>query len=282
MECRYCQASNAEDDHRCRRCGRRLRMTPIYASTSAAAPALRYQQMEPEPIREVRGSASVATEPESLPRQRKPITYQPSLFTSRELPRVVPFETIAPESVEAPPIKAPHANPRTRRRKIIPGQQSLEFAPVAGSARYARPSEGVIYCDAPVAIPAHRSIAAALDASVVLIGVGLFGAVFYLAGGQVTLNAKTIPVFLGVIVALLIFYRLLWCLGRGDTPGMKWTRLRLVNFDGQKPNRRQRFFRLCSGALSLFAAGLGLLWALVDEETLTWHDHISKTFPTPY
>jgi uncharacterized RDD family membrane protein YckC len=253
MECRYCQASNAEDDHRCRRCGRRLRMTPIYASTSAAAPALRYQLIESEPIREIQGSASV-----------------------------VPFESIAPESVEAPPIKAMPANPRTRRRKIIPGQQSLEFAPVAGSARYARPSEGVIYCDAPVAIPAHRSMAAALDASVVLIGVGLFGTVFYLAGGQVTLNAKTIPMFLGVVATLLIFYRLLWCLGRGDTPGMKWTHLRLVNFDGQKPNRRQRFFRLCSGALSLFAAGLGLLWALVDEETLTWHDHISKTFPTPY
>ena len=26
--------------------------------------------------------------------------------------------------------------------------------------------------------------------------------------------------------------------------------------------------------------GLGLVWALVDEENLTWHDHISKTFPT--
>jgi hypothetical protein len=22
------------------------------------------------------------------------------------------------------------------------------------------------------------------------------------------------------------------------------------------------------------------VWALVDEESLTWHDHISKTFPT--
>jgi uncharacterized RDD family membrane protein YckC len=282
MECRYCQASNAEDDHRCRRCGRRLRMTPIYASTSAAAPALHYQLVEPESIREVRSNAATVAEPAASPRQRKPITYQPSLFNSREVPRVVPFESIAPESVEAPPIKATYTHPRTRRPKIIPGQQSLELAPVAGSARYARASEGVIYCDAPVAIPAHRSMAAALDASVVLIGVGIFGAVFYLAGGQVTLNANTVPVFAGVIAALLIFYRVLWCLGRGDTPGMKWTRLRLVNFDGQKPNRKQRFYRLCSGVLSLFAAGLGLLWALVDEETLTWHDHISKTFPTPY
>src|SRR5258708_12531705 len=119
MECRYCQASNAEDDHRCRRCGRRLRMTPIYASTSAAAPALSYHQTEPEPTREMRGSASVVTETESLPLRRKPITYQPSLFTSRELPRVVPFETIPPASVEAPPLQSPHPHPPTPPRQTI-------------------------------------------------------------------------------------------------------------------------------------------------------------------
>ena len=33
MECRYCQAANAEDDHRCRRCGRRLRMSPVYTGS---------------------------------------------------------------------------------------------------------------------------------------------------------------------------------------------------------------------------------------------------------
>ena len=38
-------------------------MTPIYATTSAAAPALQYQQIEAEPIRQLQGSAGVATEP---------------------------------------------------------------------------------------------------------------------------------------------------------------------------------------------------------------------------
>jgi hypothetical protein len=26
--------------------------------------------------------------------------------------------------------------------------------------------------------------------------------------------------------------------------------------------------------------GLGMFWALMDEEGLTWHDHMSRTFPT--
>lgn len=128
----------------------------------------------------------------------------------------------------------------------------------------------------------HRALAATLDASIVLLAVALFGVVFHLAGGQIVLNPKTVPVFLAVVGILALFYKLLWSLGGGDTAGMSWTRLTLVNFDGQTPDRQQRLCRLASAFLSLLAAGVGLVWALVDEETLTWHDHISRTFPTPY
>ena len=289
MECRYCQAMNADEDHRCSRCARRLRMTPVYTGSSAAAPALRYESesiiaRESGPMsKSTSGSgAGLAVEPVLPPLTRKPITYQPSLFTSRELPRVVPFETIAPGSLEPPTRKTAPSKPRARNRRVIPGQQSLEFAPAAGSGRYARPSEGAIYCDAPVAIAAHRAMAVALDASIILIGIALMGVTFYLAGGTVVVNSKTLPLLIGVAAVVTFFYKLLWCMANGDSAGMKWTRLALVNFDGQKPTRTQRMHRLAAGALSLCAAGLGVLWALVDEETLSWHDHISRTFPTPY
>jgi len=124
-------------------------------------------------------------------------------------------------------------------------------------------------------------MAAALDGSMILIGLAVFGSIFHLAGGTVVINAKTIPLLIGVAGVMVLLYKLLWCLGNGDTAGMRWSHLTLVNFDGQTPDRKQRLYRLASGCLSFLAAGLGLLWALVDEETLTWHDHISKTFPTP-
>jgi len=237
-------------------------MSPVYTGSSAAAPVLQYES-----------APHGAAEPSAL---RRPITYQPSLFTSRELPMVVRFETIAPNSIPPSPRKPQPSAPRQRRRKVIPGQQALEFA-----HRSAKPSDGVIYCDAPVAIPAHRAMAAALDASIIVMALAVFGIVFRLAGGTFLLNARTAPMFMGAAAGVAIFYRLLWCLANGDTAGQKWTRLRLVNFDGQTPTRAQRFSRTASGFLSLMAGGIGLLWALVDEETLTWHDHISKTFPTP-
>jgi uncharacterized RDD family membrane protein YckC len=277
MECRYCQTVNGDDDHRCRRCSRRLQMTPVYSS-SAAAPALRYEsETKPRPT----SGAGVAVEPVLPPLTRKPITYQPSLFSSRELPRVVAFETIAPNVLEPPVRKPAPTKPRTRPRRVIPGQQSLEFAPAAGSGRYSLP-EGGIYCDAPVAIAAHRSMAAVMDASMIVIALGVFGVIYYVAAGAPVINAKTIPLLAAISAVVALFYKLLWCMANGDSPGMKWSRLTLVNFDGQKPTRTQRMQRLASGVLSLCAAGLGLLWALVDEDTLTWHDHISRTFPTPY
>ena len=80
--------------------------------------------------------------------------------------------------------------------------------------------------------------------------------------------------------ALWFFFQLLFCLGNGDSPGMRWTNLRLVDFDGRRPDRDQRVRRLLANCVSIVAAFLGVIWALVDEESLTWHDHMSKTFPT--
>ena len=290
MECRYCQASNADDDHRCRRCGRRLRRSPAYTGSSAAAPVLQYEpapvlqyetapalQYETAPVLQretapVLHEAHVSREPGA---PRRTVTYQPSLFPSRELPLVVRFETL----IQPSPRKPQPQTPRQRRRKMVPGQQALEFNRQA--ARSSKPADGVIYCDAPVAVPAHRALAAALDGSIMLIALALFGMIFRLAGGSFVLNAKTAPMFVGVAAGIVIFYRLLWCLANGDTAGQKWTRLRLVNFDGHAPTSAQRLSRTASGLLSVLAGGIGLLWGLVDEETLTWHDHISKTFLTP-
>jgi uncharacterized RDD family membrane protein YckC len=153
-------------------------------------------------------------------------------------------------------------------------QTAMDFRAPAGTA------QPVIYCDAPVALPTHRLIAAALDASMVLLAVAGFLGIFFLCGGDIELSRRSAPFFAGVVIVVALFYRMLWCLANGDTPGMRAVGLRLVDFDGRRPDRDQRGLRQLAGLLSLVSAGLGLVWALVDEESLTWHDHISKTFPT--
>jgi uncharacterized RDD family membrane protein YckC len=61
---------------------------------------------------------------------------------------------------------------------------------------------------------------------------------------------------------------------------MRKAGLQLVDFDGNPPSQARRYLRLFGSILSFLAAGIGLIWSLVDEDRLTWHDHISSTFPT--
>jgi uncharacterized RDD family membrane protein YckC len=246
----------------------------------AAAPALESLQGGRAPHQESAQAAAAAAAPG---------TYQPWLFRDpSQGPKVVPIPTLTPR---------PHPGVRKHRvqstarpqdlrtnatgRRTSDSQQSLDFQTGSAAQSLGTEVEAVIYCDAPVALPVHRLIAAAADASMIAIALGLFLAVFCLSGGRLVFTKSSFMLFVGVIGAVVFLYRMLWCLGGGDTPGMRFAGLRLVDFDGRRPEREQRTIRLAASVLSIVSAGLGLVWALVDEESLTWHDHISKTFPTP-
>ena len=127
----------------------------------------------------------------------------------------------------------------------------------------------------------HRAAAAILDYSVVMMAVGLVVTLFDAAAGAELVNAQTLPWLGGLAAMFGVVYKLLWALAGTDSPGLRWTQLRTLNFDGIEPTRNERLARVAAACLSLLAAGLGLLWALADEETLSWHDHMSKTFATP-
>lgn len=292
VQCRYCLAANDAEEHRCSRCGRRLHLaaprpapepyplisTPSASSSmtaAAAAPAL-----ESLPIRQ-RQSAIPEPDPQSHP------GFQRSLFReSVGGPKVVPIPTLTsarPQAREAHSIRRAPSRPTTRPRRVADThQQALEFADAEPVQAGLSPNVELIYCDAPVALPGHRLLAAAVDTSLVLIALGVFGIFLSLfLGGDFLLNRQAAPFLVGVGAVIALFYRSLWYFGNGDSPGMRFAGLRLVDFDGRRPSREQRVLRQAASLLSLLAAGLGLVWALVDEESLTWHDHISKTFPTP-
>ena len=271
MTCHYCSAENEPDVHRCSRCGRRLNCgsPEIYPFKSAAAPALHHLQAgETESSRDSQSGPGPQLVTE-LPRvaEARGHMFQASLFGPQE---------VALANIEERPVRRPSSPPRTRRE--APDQQPLEFPPpptLHGS------TEAALRGDAPVAVVTHRAMAAILDTSLAVLAVALFAATLHFAGEQIAFTKATIPVYTLAAALITVFYRLLFCIAEADTPGMRWTGLQLLNFDGHTPTRRQRLVRLGGGLVSFISAGLGLLWALVDEERLTWHDHISQTFPTP-
>ncbi|HBY64057.1 MAG TPA: hypothetical protein DEH78_29900, partial [Solibacterales bacterium] len=158
-------------------------------------------------------------------------------------------------------------------------------APAPAPAPAAKPLqtkvEAVIFCGEPVAPALLRVTAAAIDAAIVVLAFALFLAAIHFGGGEwLPADRFTLLSYAGAVGLIGIFYKFLFATSNVDTPGTRWTQMRVVHFDGQAPTREQRLRRLAGGVLSVAACGLGLLWALVDEEGLTWHDHIAKTFPT--
>lgn len=277
IQCLACRAQNDPAEERCTRCGKRLHLASPQAapagfvsrtsgaSATAVAPALEA----------IPGGAPTIT-PAELPFVRQPSLFKDVLSGSK----VIPIPTLTPLRApgEMQPRRPGHRSGPRPSRRVSDTQQALQFYSPGQAPTVVREA---IYCDAPVADPVQRLLAAALDGSLVAIGLGMFLVIFLLGGGDLVFDRQTVSLLTTVAIVITIFYRILWCLGGGDTPGMRWAGLRLVDFDGRRPGRDQRGVRQAASLLSLVSAGLGLVWALVDEENLTWHDHISKTFPTP-
>lgn len=215
---------------------------------------------------------------------------QSNLFGPPETPKVVSIRAATRGAVvkasetattEAPAPRRNNPTSHSRRNPIL-NQRLLEFLPPAPRVTKTTKThvEAAVCCDSNVASCRYRVMASLLDAGVVAVAMAIFCGYFRWRGGDLELSAHAAPFYIALGAAISIFYEALWNIAGRETPGMRWVHLRLLNFDGNLPDRRQRLIWFLASYLSLSAAGIGLIWSLFDEETLTWHDHIAKTFPT--
>jgi len=84
-------------------------------------------------------------------------------------------------------------------------------------------------------------------------------------------------VLAGLVLVGLLYNAFFFAL-RVSTPGMLYAGIALSTFDDESPTRAQLRRRLGAMLLSLLPVGLGLAWAIFDEDHLTWHDRISQTY----
>jgi uncharacterized RDD family membrane protein YckC len=131
-----------------------------------------------------------------------------------------------------------------------------------------------------VAMINQRVFGGIVDAGFVLTGFAAFAAVFYKMASTIEF---TKPAFLAAIAIPAIFwmvYQYVFLTYAGQTPGMMLAHMSLVNFEGGRPDRRRRQQRAISMIVSLISGGVGFGWALLDPDTLCWHDSISRTYVT--
>jgi uncharacterized RDD family membrane protein YckC len=123
-----------------------------------------------------------------------------------------------------------------------------------------------------------RLMAIVVDGALIL-GALLVAAIMVVGNVKSPLSLREIEAgstagFLIVGAAYMAFFYALTSL----TPGMKYAGISLTTIDGGCPARPQRLSRLVALLLSVLPVGLGVVWAIFDEDHLSWHDRLSQTY----
>lgn len=207
-----------------------------------------------------------------------------------------------PEELEEPPVLAPDANniiefprplvpPPPRPDELAESMLDLprildapetvsKQVPLGGIIL--QPEEAAVASDLElplqVASLGQRMLAAGLDGALV----GAATLMFAMIADKIATLLPSLHVLLGLGVALPAIlwavFQYVFLVYTASTPGMRLIGLRLSDFDGSAPGRSTRRWRALAMALSAVSLGLGFLWCLLDEDTLCWHDRITRTY----
>jgi uncharacterized RDD family membrane protein YckC len=133
----------------------------------------------------------------------------------------------------------------------------------------------------PAASLDDRRLAAVIDLCCLLFAYGGFLVLFGSLGGQFTLSKLSAAVYTAAFAIVYLQYFALFTIFGGTTPGMMIRGLQVVSFSGEPPTPRQMLLRSAGYVLSAGTFFLGYLWAMWDEDELTWHDRFSRTYLSP-
>jgi uncharacterized RDD family membrane protein YckC len=268
---------------RCGKCQRRLAHgRPVAAPDSypvvdtATAPSydLRPEALERNPRSRLQ-TVSVNPEAPPLEVRKRSKPGQPALFSFRQPNAVVEMD---PWTMPVAPPTLPVQRKRASRRRVCEDQRAFDFnaaTPVAQLPPVAHARRRTVV--APLEV---RALATAFDLAVIVALTAVFAATVRLTLGSFPTSLTALTYFAAAPVLIGLAYKLLFALGGRVTLGLQGAGLELVGVYGQRPTTGVRVKRIFAGCLSVASGTMGLLWAICDQEQLTWHDHISNTFLT--
>lgn len=224
-------------------------------------------------------SASSADEPE----WRREVARRMEVYRSRRGERTPPeSQSVLSFASEPPPAVITTAvAPRTIARirptqhvEIHVSQPQLDFSVV--ETHLSRPATASL----PVADLPARRLAGLLDAAAIGAVFAGFLAMFRSLGGQLGFLKIHFAIYAAIFFLIYMLYFGLFTLLSGTTVGMQVRGLSVVAMDGGLPDTRHLVWRGVGYFLSGGTLLLGFLWALWDEDQLTWQDRISHTYLT--
>jgi uncharacterized RDD family membrane protein YckC len=251
----------------------RSRPSAAIAPSPVAAPTPLDRDFQGQVTQDCREVASVS--PHSADRQTPPPEPEPSS-------NILEF----PRSAAIPVVHASLlADPIFDRPRIVEAPEVLPPPPALGGIliEAVEPSADAHTADARIRSASihRRLLATVLDGLIVASALSAFAAIF-LRFNPVRSPLPLVAGLAAVITVLLwAVYQFLFVVYTGSTPGLRAARLKIANFDGSPANRRVRRWRVLASFLSAASAGLGYLWCFLDQDSLCWHDRITRTLLQP-
>jgi uncharacterized RDD family membrane protein YckC len=242
---------------------------PVYSSSPSRAAEAHDPAAEPVPSRSEVATAAAATAPEE---PEEAYLAAPDASNVIEFPRPLLPPPPRPDELAEPMLELPRI---LDAPEAVPKQVPLGGI-ILQSEEATAPSE--LELPLQVAPLSRRVMAAGLDGVLVLAATLMFALVANKVAAL--LPSARVLLSLGVALPAILWavFQYVFLVYTGSTPGMRLIGLRLYDFDGSVPGRSTRRWRALAMALSAVSLGLGFLWCLLDEDTLCWHDRITRTY----
>jgi hypothetical protein len=190
-----------------------------------------------------------------------------------------------PRFAWAPPVPPPDqlAEPVGEQLRILEVPEFQPSAPALGGITIepieAEPIEKRLGIDIPLQIaPLRRRLAAsAVDAVIVACASALFGLIFWKVAAVRPPQLQFLSIAAGILTVFWAVYEYLLIVYSGSTPGLRAAGLELTRFDGSATTRAIRRWRILCSYLSALSLGMGYVWVFLDEDSLCWHDRITRS-----
>jgi len=131
------------------------------------------------------------------------------------------------------------------------------------------------------ALLGRRIAASLIDWLVIAVASVLFGFVFWKVAAVRPPRIQMVGLAAGIPCLFWAVYQYLLIVYASTTPGLRLVNLALTRFDDTSTTRSLRRYRVIASYLSALSLGMGFAWIFLDEDTLCWHDRITRTYLSP-
>jgi uncharacterized RDD family membrane protein YckC len=136
---------------------------------------------------------------------------------------------------------------------------------------------------APQPAPLQLRVMSALVDAILVAGAALACvAIFSHIAMEIPLGLPAALAGVGLLLAMHVLYQLLFFTFSDQTPGMRYARIGLCTFSDDNPTRAAMRRRIFAQFVAVCPLGLGVLWIVLDDDALGWHDRISRMYQRAY